>query len=496
VVLKKNMTRDNSTHYNIKSLLERENGTIKKVFGTLPSVAICFPNSYYIGASNLGIHFLYDTINKREDFLSERFFTDFTPPVSLESQQSLNSFDIIIFSIAFELDFPSILKILNDAGIPCNREDRGKNYPLIIAGGTAVTMNPLPLHNFIDILVLGDGEETLPLILDSYIKENEDKTASLCALNGKPGFYIPGSGIENVQEKATCYDLNSHPIYSVFLSPDTEFSNTCLLEIGRGCPYKCNFCYIGHNKSPCRIRDINSIKMIINENRHRTNRFGLVSSAVTAHPDIEELCKWGIKEKLDISFSSLRADNLSPTILELLRKSGQKTLTLAPETGSETFRLSINKTLKNSHILETVKIALEKGFSNIRLYFIIGLPGESSVEIEASLDLIKSAREIMLEEGRKKGRIGEIIVSLSFFVPKPGTPLKDETMPDASVLKKRQQAILKGLKSIPHIKVLTANPHEAIAQARLSIGGIEQGDFLLNKIKRRLSWKAALKSYS
>jgi len=484
------MTVSYATRSAVSNLVKKERGSIKKVFGSLPSVAVCFPNTYYLGASNLGVHFLYDRINAREDFLAERFFLDIQPPVSLENRKPLNRFSMILFSIPFELDFAGALRMLKQSGIPLLRKERTKHSPLIAAGGIAPTMNPLPLADFMDLLILGDGEDTLPALLDCFKQSGGEKQACLDAIGTRDGFLIPGtrSG-DRIPPPARCVELDRHPLSSVFLTSETEFPDTCLIEIARGCPYRCSFCYIGHNSDPFRIRSLSSIKSLVEKNRERTNRFGLISSAVTAHPSLEDLCKWGIGEGIKISFSSLRADSLSPALLELLLESGQRTLTLAPETGSDKLRRSINKNLTNDRILDAAQKAFAAGLENLKMYFILGLPGEGTDEIRANIELVRSARNFLVEEGRKKGRVGKIIISVSFFTPKPGTPFAGEAMHSAGELRKRQRAFSAGLRSIANVKMISGNPCEALAQHRICMGGRDTGDFLLRKVKGGLSWK-------
>jgi radical SAM superfamily enzyme YgiQ (UPF0313 family) len=489
-----------SNQQNIANLLKKENGTIRKVFGTCHSAGICFPNTYYIGSSNLGFHFLYNRINQHNDFLAERFFADRTLPFSLERLRSLNMFDIVMFSIPFELDFAEVLRVLKTAGIPIRRKDRTRNDPLVLCGGIAVTMNPLPLYDFADLFFLGDGEETLPFFLDAFCTAGGDKGSLLDALKMRKGFLVPEDNPDNLfslyEKRAVCLNLDQHPLSSVYITSETEFANTCLIEITRGCPYRCSFCYVGYNQHPFRIRSLESIKQIVNQNRALTHRFGFISSAVTSHPEIRELCEWCVQEKFDISFSSLRAEDLSPFVLEILQKSGQRTMTLAPETGSDAFRRSINKSLTNNQILESSDAVVKTGIRNLKLYFILGLPGETQKEIEASVNLVKAIQSLAMQEWKKRKLTGEITVSVSFFVPKPGTPFADFTPMEIPELKKRQQFFLSELKRIPHVKAHPANPHDALAQALLSRGGRETSELLFSKINGPLSWKAALKKLS
>jgi len=479
----------------IGRLLTKERGTIYKVFGSLPSAAICFPNIYRLGASNLGLHFLYQTVNSRSDFLGERFFCDFQP-ISLENCQPLNRFNIILFPIPYELDFANCLEMLHCAGIPPLRKDRTEAHPIICAGGVAVTMNPLPLYDFMDIMVLGDGELTLPVLLDTFIGTKGKKQEILQTLRGDTGFFVPGDGhddeISKIPRRAMCHDLVKPPISSVFLTPETEFPDTCLLEMTRGCPYNCTFCYIGHNQKPFRFHRFESITQVMKDKGSMTNRFGLISSAVTAHPELDKICEYAMRERLNISFSSLRADHLSDLVIGILLQSGQRTLTLAPETGSDEFRNSLAKSMTNDEILNAVARGLRAGILNLKLYFILGLPGEGAGEIEASAELVRKIQRILVEEGRKRGHIGEIIVAVSFFVPKPGTPFAAKPQPGISDLKKRQQRFHAFLRALPHVRFQPADPYEAAVQMRLSCGGRETAKILLDKIKGRLSWKIAL----
>lgn len=481
----------------IESLLSRERGTVIKPFGSRLSAAICFPNQYYLGASNLGVHFLYREINSREDWLAERVFTDISPSVSLENQRPLSDFDVIIFTVPFELDFANVLKMLVDAGIEPESEKRGSDDPLIIAGGVAVSMNPRPLWRFMDIMVVAEGEAALPKLLAVLSETSADKSSFLKAMEDEDGVITSRSSIQENDTKGSrihCQEL-SEPVYSVFLSPDTEFKDTCLVELARGCPFSCAFCYIGNTSGPFRPFPAESVIRTIEKNMHRTRRFGLVSSAVGSHAQLEEICNFCLERGLNISFSSLRADALTEPLMKILLESGQKTLTIAPETGSENLRRKLRKSLSCDQIITSVKKAMNFGFENIKLYFILGLPGETEDDLEETTTMIKDIREIVLREGKKRGKVGNIIVSFSFFVPKPGTPLEKEPAIDVSEMKKKQRLMLKQLRPLPHVSVLPADPHSARAQALLSSGGKETGEFLLNKIKRRLSWKTALSQY-
>jgi len=482
-----------SLRKSIESILKREKGAIRNVFGTAVSVGLCFPNTYRLGSSNLGFHFLYDRINKTDEFLAERFFADIMPPFSMESQKPLNQFDIIMFSVPYELDFAEVVRFLKEAGIPVFRKDRTISDPLVVAGGQAITMNPVALFDVLDISVLGDGEPTLGLLLEKYLESNGDKTELVSSLKNSPGFFILADEPGQIMKRAVCRNLDEHPLSSVYLTPDAEFANSCLVEISRGCPHGCRFCYVGHNQNPFRKRSLESIQKIVKQKMSLTKRFGFISSDVAAHPEIRELCNWCMQQGLNVSFSSLRAEEIPSALFTLLRKSGQNTITLAPETGSDSLRDAIKKRLTNEKIISCVEEALSHGFYNIKLYFMLGLPGEDQRDIEASVGLIKIIREKLVSQGRKRKKIGELIVSVSFFVPKPKTPLGNSPFLNPPELKKRQKYFMEALGGLAHVRFLPANPFEAAAQAYLSGAGRHAGRFLLEKINKRLSWKTALR---
>ncbi|HPB30884.1 MAG TPA: radical SAM protein [Candidatus Sumerlaeota bacterium] len=480
----------------LEKLSAGERGAFKKPLGSLPSIAVLFPNTYHIGASNLGVHYLYSEINQRDDLLAHRFFYDILPPLGMEGAHPLGEYDLILITIPFELDYPNALEMLSAAGIPPVRGERSSCHPLIAAGGVAISMNPRPFFDFADLMFSGDGEIGLPVLLESFLRHNRSKEDMLRDLSVKKGFIVPEYLSPQGETILPVFadNLPSPPISSRFLTPDTEFSDTCLIEISRGCPYGCAFCYVGHCCGPFRAHSFDEVKKCMERHREGTSRFGLVSSAVGAHPDLEKICRWCLDENLDVSFSSLRADHISPLVLELLRRSGQKTLTLAPETGNEGFRREVlRKNMSNESLETLVREAARLGFQTFKFYFMTGLPGEGIEEIRSSCDLAGRLRQILLEEGRAMGRLPEIVVTLSLFSPRPGTPLGNAPLLSLMEMKKRQKVFADHLRPLPNVRMQASDPAEALAQGIIARGGPETGALLLEKSKGRLSWKAALK---
>ncbi len=488
----------------IKKRLSRERGTVFKDPGGKVSVCLVYPDTYHIGMSNLGFQGIYGLINSRRDCLCERAFLPDqedleeltkrdSPLISYESMRPLGEFDVIAFSVSFENNFPDVLRILRMAHIPLRPSDRNDRHPLIVAGGMAITSNPEPLAEFFDLIMPGDGELPVPLFLDA-VKEWRFKGARkeeiLKDLARNDGFYVPsgyevsydGERIINRKNKEgypekikipLLKDLD-HGVKHSVLTPETEFSDMHLIEVMRGCPWRCRFCLTG-NLIPLRIRSLNSV---IDEIKDSTaSRFGIIGSSLTDYRYIKELLQF---EGVDFSITSLRASPKTAEIISLLKN--KKSVSIAPEAGSERLRGLINKNIKEEDILHTSDLLFKEGIENLRLYFMIGLPEETDDDIIGIVELTEKIRSL--------SKRGFISLSISIFVPKPHTPFERAPMQRPEIIKKRLNIIKKGLKAAGHVRVFHEVPKYAYMQGLFAQGSRRIGG-VLEEMLEEPDWKEA-----
>lgn len=409
-------------------------------------MCLVYPNTYYAGMSNLGFLSVYEKINSADDFYCDRAFlpdqkilTLYNKSrrklMALASEIPVQEFDVVGFSISYEPDYINLLKILELAGIPLLTTERDESHPLIIAGGAAVSLNPEIISNFVDLFVIGEGEEVLENLLP-IMRElpHQSREEFFRKASQIPGIYIPSLyKIEyNKRGFITKVDYlagTPFPVkkqiadlpgfaHSCIISPNTEFSSTFLVEISRGCPYNCHFCCVGGKGKPYRQSSFQIIKDSIDKGMKHTDRVGLLGAAVASHPNFGEILDYIEAKGGKVSFSSIRADALKPGMIEKLHNLGQKTITLAPETGSDTLRKKINKTMKSADMYRVAAEALKTGFMEIRVYFMVGLPGETMEDMKDSISMISALQDMAGKFGAK------IFVSLNQFVPKPGTELE------------------------------------------------------------------------
>ncbi len=474
--------------------LTRERGTVHKDWGGRIHIALIYPNSYYLGMSSLGFQTIYGFLNSYEHIVCERVFWEpqkraAEAPISLETQRPLQDFDILAFSISYELDYFNVIQILKAAGIPHYAMDRNEGHPLIIAGGPCVTANPQPLSPFLDCFVIGEGEAILPSLVDVITEGfKSGKNELQERLSALPGIYAPFFYNGVPIKRQWLIDLDTVATTSVVLTPDTEFRDMYLIEIARGCGRGCRFCLAGYWFRPFRPRPIDSLLHQAGEGMGYSGRIGLLGAAVSDHSEIDELVTGLRRMGAAISVSSLRIRPLSGTLIRGLAESGTQTVSLAPEAGSERLRRTINKGASEDDIIRAVDMVAEEGLRQVKLYFMIGLPTETDEDIE---EIIRIALTLKSRIERTGCRIS---LTVEPFVPKAGTPFQWLAMATEKVLSHRINRIKHGLiKS--GIDVRTESVAWSIVQGILSRGDALVGEVLASMSRDSLAeWRRSLEA--
>jgi radical SAM superfamily enzyme YgiQ (UPF0313 family) len=481
--------------------LSKEVGYVRKPHTDRIRVALAFPNTYFVGMSNLGFQTVYQLFNAHDDVVCERMFfppkqqlkeqlASRMPLITLESQSLVRDFDVIAFSVSFEWDYTNILTMLRLAGVPLRAADRTKRDPLVVIGGAVTFVNPEPLALFADVIAAGEGEELVPTLIEAF-RNGGDRQDLLKTLAPKRGFYIPsfyevdylpdgsigrfvpreGTGAPPVVRKAALATTQAvEPPCTQIFTPDTEFGSRFLIEVVRGCANLCRFCWAGYNYLPVRAFPADRILERAKEARAHSSHAGLVSIALCDHPEIDRILSGLAEMGYSITPASLRLDDLTENIVRRLRQSGEKTLTIAPETGSDRLRRVINKTVTNEEILDRAELIFGNGIENLKLYYMIGLPTETDEDLQAIRDLTLQMREIMLKHAKGRGQVGRIIGSVNPMIPKPSTAYQWLPMEDPSVIDKKIQRLRSLTADIDNVFFNIKSERHSFYQALLSLG--------------------------
>ncbi|GIX48013.1 MAG: radical SAM protein [Candidatus Tectimicrobiota bacterium] len=494
--------------------LRRERGTLRKDPGQARlRVALAYPHTYFVGMSNLGLQTMYRVINLRPDTLCERVFLPDpeeeawyrrtgTPLVSLESQRPLADFHVIGFSVSYENDYLHVLRLLELAHLPLLAAERDARHPLVLLGGAVTYLNPEPLADFVDLMILGDGEEAvndyLDLLHDTLDAPREEHLRRAATL---PGVYVPrlheASCAALPPRKIT--DLAKWPAYSTVLTADTEFSDTLLVEITRGCPWKCRFCTVGYVYPKFRQLPAETVLGLVRAQQERDRasghpplrRVGLISSATGDYRHLAEVVQGLLALEVAISISSLRMDRMPEVLIEAMVQSGVRSCTVAPEAGSERLRQLIRKELSEEDILGGVERLLAKGIRDLKLYSMIGLPTEREEDVQELVALVFKIWHLMVRYGRARGALGTLTVSVNPFIPKPATPLQWCAMAPPRLVEARLATLRRALRPQSHIRLKHESLKSAYLEAVLARGDRRLRTFLLATHRLGGDWRRA-----
>jgi radical SAM superfamily enzyme YgiQ (UPF0313 family) len=506
-----------------RDVLSREVGYVRKPHGGRLRVALVFPNTYFVGMSSLGYQTVYRLFNNLDDVVCERVFlparqelkqqlASGTQLVTLESQTPVAEFDVIAFSVSFEWDYTNVVSMLRLAKLPPRAEARNARHPLVVIGGAVTFVNPEPLAPFADVIAAGEGEVLIPALMTG-MREASNRDDLLRRLAAERGFYIPsfydvhyadngsiagfepkpGTNAPRVVKKAAVKTTErlDPPATSIF-TPDTEFGSRFLIEVVRGCANLCRFCWAGYNYLPVRAFSADRILELAREAKAHSSKAGLVSIALCDHPEIERILTSLLEMGYSISPASLRLDDLTPPIIDLLRRSGEKSITIAPEAGSDRLRRVINKTVTNEEIIHAAELIFGGGMDNLKLYYMIGLPTERDEDLEGIRDLTVQMREIMLKHGRSRGRLGRIVGSVNPLIPKPGTAYQWLPMEDPAITEQKAKRLRHMLSGIDNVYFNIKSERHSYYQALLSLGDRRVASAIEAAERNGGSWRAAV----
>ena len=459
-------------------------------------VAIVYPNTYFVGMSNLGLHIIYEEINLRNDSVCERIFLPEkkelegydktkTPLMSVETQRPMHQFDVVAFDVTFEMDYFHIPLMLRHGRVPIMGKDRTEFDPIVIAGGPCATFNPEPFADFIDAFIIGEGEGIVSRVLD-IIRDGKleglDRHAILRQLANVSGVYVPSLYVPIYSEEGEFkgyhiaegapktikrhFEMLTSGGETVVATNYTEFGAMYIIEVARGCGRHCRFCMAGYCFRLPRVRPLDILKEGVERAEKLGKKVGLMGAAISDYPEVDELVNYIRSKDMRYSCASLRADSLTQAVVDGLADSGQKTITIAPETGSERLRRVINKGISEEHLQNAATLSAKSGIQHMRLYIMIGLPTETDEDIEAIVGLAERTQAHMAEVGCK----GRLTLSINPFIPKPFTPFQWMAMDNQKTVEKKLQYIKKALQKNRRIEVLVESPKEAYIQGVLARG--------------------------
>jgi radical SAM superfamily enzyme YgiQ (UPF0313 family) len=465
------------------------------------SWVLVYPNRYAVGMANLGFQTVFSLLSASPDALCHRAFSDF--PASLETGEALSRYDVVAFSLSFEGDYPEVLRLMEAGGVPFETAGREEGGPLVVAGGVGVSLNPEPLAPFIDAFFVGEAEAGLG-VLPAFLarRRTEERRSLLRALAERafPGIYVPSLyKVEEVEGRVVGRQaLGAVPEFAerVWARPPWEparthvlpeedaFGGAYLLEVSRGCPHACRFCAAGYLTRPVRFHDLDALLPYVELGVRAAGRVGFVGAAVSDHPDFRELARAVLARGGELTVSSFRVESLDAEVLELLLRGGLKTLTVAIEAGSERLRSRIGKSVGKEDLLRGARLAGAAGLRRLRIYAMLGLPGEEEADVRELSELVQEAR----------GELGSglVTVSVAAFVPKAQTPLQWEPMAPEALLRAKMRLLERPLRGCGGVRVVGETPKWSRVQGFLARGGRSAAP-LLAVAARTGNWREILR---
>jgi len=513
-----------------QELVASEEGVVHKDWGGRVPIALVYPNTYAVGMSNLGFQTIYDHLNALPNVVCERvFFPDpedvdeyartGTPPLSLESHRPLTDFDLIGFSLTYEGDYVNTVRLLRMAGIPLRAADRNPGDPVVMMGGVCAFSNPEPVAPFMDFVVVGEGEEVVGEIVTAWVEsapaDGDRRRRFIDRLKPLAGLYVPGAyrveyGVGDLIEavapvaddvpalviKRRLKDVNRFETRSALKTPKAEYGHMALLEVGKGCGRGCRFCLEGQVYRPVRHRSLESLRESVAKIALESKRVGLVGACVSDYPWIGDLMRLLEEAGVEVSISSLRADSLTEELVASLQRGGHRTLTMAPEAGTERLRRVVRKAITDEQLYEACHLLRRYGIPNLKCYFMIGLPTETREDVEAIPDLAARLIERLRALGPDGHSFGKLTLSVSTFVPKPWTPFQWAPFDDPRALEDKLDLIKRAARRLDTIRVVHENPREAALQALLARGDRRVADFIELAAGLDGDWRRALREWN